>query len=174
MNLKYALRSIFHWTIPFGSKNMRLNPVMTIFSFIFHLSLLIAPLFLYAHIILIKEAFDISWFCLPDMTADVLSFAVVGSCLYFMGRRLFVPEIKFLTSFSDYLILAVVAAPFITGIWTFHQWPGFDIAGVLHILSGEIMLIAIPFTKLSHMFLFPLTRGYAGSESGSVKHAKDW
>jgi len=41
-------------------------------------------------------------------------------------------------------------------------------------LSGEVMLAIIPFTKLSHMLFFPITRGYMGSEFGGVRQAKDW
>jgi nitrate reductase gamma subunit len=45
---------------------------------------------------------------------------------------------------------------------------------ILHIISGEVMLVAIPFTRLSHMLFAPLTRAYMGSEFGGVRHAKDW
>jgi len=71
-------------------------------------------------------------------------------------------------------ILFIVAAPFISGFWVYHQWAGFPTMTIIHILSGEIMLAAIPFTKLFHMFLFPFTRGYMGSEFGGVRMAKDW
>ncbi len=36
------------------------------------------------------------------------------------------------------------------------------------------MLVAIPFTRLSHMLFAPLTRAYMGSEFGGIRHAKDW
>ena len=49
---KYALRSIFHWIIPFGSVSMRKNPVMTLVAFSFHICLIAVPLFLFSHIIL--------------------------------------------------------------------------------------------------------------------------
>jgi nitrate reductase gamma subunit len=45
---------------------------------------------------------------------------------------------------------------------------------ILHILTGEILLVAIPFTRLSHMFFFFFTRAYMGSEFGSVRNARDW
>jgi len=48
-SLKYGLRSILHWIIPFGSLNMRQRPAHTIISFSFHICLLIAPIFLLAH-----------------------------------------------------------------------------------------------------------------------------
>jgi len=45
---------------------------------------------------------------------------------------------------------------------------------ILHILSGEIMLMAIPFTRLSHMLFFWFTRAYMGCEFGLVRNARDW
>ena len=174
MSFYYALRSIIHWLIPFGSENMKQHPAMTLVTFAFHICLFVAPLFLLAHVILIKESWNISWWCMPDTAADVMSLIVVGSCLFFMIRRIVLPEVKFLTSPSDFVLLAIVAAPFVTGFWTYHQWIGFRVAGILHILSGEIMLSVIPFTRLSHMLFFPLTRGYMGSEFGAIRHARDW
>ena len=174
MNLRFALRSIFHWLIPFGSENMKKHPVFTIVTFAFHVCLLAVPLFLFAHIILIKESWNISWWFLSDSTADAMTVIVVGSCAYFLVRRITHPEVKFLTSISDYLILSVVAAPFVTGFWAYHQFAGYKIVGIIHILSGEIMLVTIPFTRLSHMIFFVFTRGYMGSEFGAIRHAKDW
>jgi nitrate reductase gamma subunit len=174
MSPYYALRSILHWIVPFGSVNMRKRPVMTIVTFSFHLCLLALPIFLFAHVMLVKESWNVSWLTLPDGAADLMTLIVIGACAFFLIRRLVVPEAKFLTSPSDYLILAIVAAPFITGFWTYHQLIGFKAATILHILSGEIMLAAIPFTRLSHMIFFPFTRGYMGSEFGAIRHAQDW
>lgn len=170
----YAMRSIVRWLTPFGTTNMRLHPAMTIVTFVFHFCLLAAPIFVYAHIALINESWNLSWWHLPDGAADFMSFVVVGACVFFLIRRMKSPEVKFLTSTSDYVILAIVAAPFVTGFWTYHQWPGYQLSGILHILSGEIMLMAIPFTRLSHMIFFPFTRGYIGSEFGAVRHVQDW
>ena len=89
-------------------------------------------------------------------------------------RRLVNPEVKYVTSASDYIILAIVAAPFITGLVAYYQWFGYQIFLILHILTGEILLVAIPFTRLSHMITAPLTRAYMGSEFGGVRHARDW
>ena len=111
---------------------------------------------------------------LPDSVADVMTLVVIASCIFFLIRRLTSPEVKFVTSVSDYVILAIVAAPFITGFLAYHQWVGYQLIAILHILSGEIMLMAIPFTRLSHMLFSPLTRAYMGSEFGGIKNAKDW
>jgi nitrate reductase gamma subunit len=174
MDLYYSFRSIFHWVIPFGSENMKKHPVMTLVTFAFHICLMGVPIFLFAHVILWREAWEVSWWFLSDPVADVMTVVVIASCLFFLGRRLVLPEVKYLTSTSDFVILGIVAAPFVTGFWAYHQWPGYSFMLILHILSGEIMLAAIPFTRLSHMLFFPFTRAYMGSEFGAVKHARDW
>ncbi|MGD9731439.1 MAG: TmcC family electron transfer complex membrane anchor subunit [Desulfamplus sp.] len=174
MEKKFALRSIFHWIVPFGSRSMQLNPAMTVATFLFHICLFITPIFVFGHVMLWKENFNISWFTLPDMAADLMTVIVILSCLFFLWRRFKLPHVKYLTTPSDFVILFIVAAPFITGFWAYHQFLGFEVMTIIHIISGEIMLVAIPFTKLFHMFLFPFTRGYIGSEFGGVRMAKDW
>lgn len=174
MSIFYALRSIFHWVVPYASVNMRKHPVMTAVAFAFHICLLAVPIFLCAHIILINESWQIHWWYMPNLAADIMTLIVIGGCLFFLCRRLMRPEVRYLTTFSDFLILAGVAAPFITGFWSYHQFPGYAVAGILHIISGEVMLVMIPFTRLSHMLFFPFTRGYAGSEFGAVRNAIDW
>ncbi|MBU1053310.1 MAG: respiratory nitrate reductase subunit gamma [Proteobacteria bacterium] len=174
MSPYHALRSVFHWLTPFGSESMKKQPVFTTVAFAFHICIILAPLFLFAHIILIKQSWNISWWFISDTTADIMTVIVIASCVYFLIRRIVRPEVKYLTSASDFIILALVAAPFITGFWTYHQFAGYNIMGILHILSGEIMLVSIPFTRLSHMLFFPISRGYMGSEFGAIRNAKDW
>jgi nitrate reductase gamma subunit len=174
MDLRYALRSIMHWLAPFGSLNSRRRPVLTIVTFTFHVCLFLVPIFLFAHVVLWKQSWNVSWWYLSEATGDVLTLVVIAACLFFLVRRLVLPDVKYLSSASDFVILALVAAPFVTGFWTYHQWVGFRTMGIVHILSGEILLMAIPFTKLSHMIFFPFMRGYMGSEFGAVRHARDW
>jgi len=174
MSLYYALRSILHWIVPYASVNMRKKPILTAVAFAFHICLFVVPIFLYAHIVLINEAWQVHWRALPDGAADVMTLIVLAGCLFFLGRRLFQPDVRYLTTASDFFLLAVVAAPFITGFWAYHQYPGHAVATIAHILSGELVLVIIPFSRLSHMIFFPFTRGYAGSEFGAIRHARDW
>ena len=174
MSWKYSLRSILRWSTPFATENMRRHPGMTIVTFAFHICLLITPLFLLAHIILIEEAWDLSWWSLPDGLADVMTLIVIAGCIFFLVRRLTNPEVVYVTSVSDFVLLAVIAAPFVTGFLAYYQWFGYKFLVIIHILAGEIMLVAIPFTRLSHMITAPLTRAYMGSEFGGVRHAQDW
>jgi nitrate reductase gamma subunit len=174
MSWKYSLRSILHWIIPFAATNWKKHPAVTIVTFAFHLSLIITPIFLLAHVVLWDEAFSLSWWSLPDGLAIFMTLIVVGGCVFFLVRRLVSPEVQYVTSASDYVILAIVAAPFLTGFLAYYQWFGYQFFTILHIVAGEVMLVAIPFTRLSHMLFSPLTRAYMGSEFGGVRHARDW
>ncbi|MGB9498511.1 MAG: TmcC family electron transfer complex membrane anchor subunit [Dissulfuribacterales bacterium] len=174
MSLKYSLRSILHWITPFATTTWKKHPVLTVVTFSFHICLFITPIFLLAHVILWDESFKMSWWSLPDSVAIFMALIVIGDCVFFLFRRLISPEVNYVTSISDYVILAIVAAPFITGFLAYYQWFGYEILMILHVIAGEILLIAIPFTRLSHMLFSPLIRAYMGSEFGGVRHARDW
>jgi len=174
MSLKYGLRSILHWSTPFATENMKRHPLLTIVTFAFHICLLLTPIFLLAHITMIDESWNISWGNLSEGAAQIMTVIVVASCVFFLIRRLVSPEVQYVTAASDFVILALVAAPFVTGFLAYYQWLDYQIVVILHILSGEILLVAIPFTRLSHMLFAPLTRAYMGSEFGGVRHARDW
>lgn len=174
MSLKYGLRSVLVWLVPFATVNMRKHPLFTAVTFLFHACLILSPIFLISHVMLIDESFNIGWWTLPDGLADAMTFAVVGSCIFFAIRRITSPVVKYVTNKGDYFILLIVFLPFVTGVLAYHQIFNYKVIMLLHILSGEIMLIAIPFTKLNHMLFAPFTRAYIGSEFGGVRHAKDW
>jgi len=174
MSLKFSLRSILHWLAPFATVNWRLHPWLTIVTFAFHICLVAAPVFLMAHVVLWDESWNVSWWTLPDWLAVVMTVIVLGGCLFFFIRRRVTPEVAYVTSASDYVILALVAAPFATGLIAYFQWFDVRLFTLLHVLTGEAMLVAIPFTRISHMLFAPLTRAYMGSEFGGIRHARDW
>ncbi|MFH1580864.1 MAG: TmcC family electron transfer complex membrane anchor subunit [Pseudomonadota bacterium] len=174
MSLEHSLASLVHWVIPFNNQYMRKRPIFTIVSFAFHICLVFTPIFLLAHVILWDESWNISWWSLPEGVADWMTIIVIAGCIFFLYRRLTDPVVKNVTDGSDYLLLAITALPFITGFIAYHQLFAYKTILIIHILAGEIMLIAIPFTRLSHMLFFVFTRSYFGSEQGHVKHSKDW
>ena len=171
---RFALRSIFRWVFPFTTAAMRHHPLMMVVTFLFHAGVLLVPLFLSAHVILVKESWNLGWWHLPDPVADVLTVGVISACVFFGVRRRIQPEVRYLTSPADFGILVLVAAPFVTGFWAYHQWPWAEWMTLAHMFSGEALLASIPFTRLSHMLFFPLTRAYMGSEFGAVRHVRDW
>lgn len=164
--LKGALRSIVMWLIPFGTRNWRVKPGFTILFFVFHAGLLIVPIFLLAHAILIKQAWGISWPSLPGVLADGLSIAMLVAGVFMIIRRLALPEVRIVTTAYDYLLLAIAMAPFFTGLMARFGAPGYDIWLMAHLITGHLMLLAIPFTKLAHVIMFFMVRGQIGMDFG--------
>lgn len=174
MSVKHTLRSLLHWLIPFASRNWTRRPMMTIVTFAFHICLVFTPIFLLSHNTLWYESWGISWWTLSEGLADFMTIIVILSCVFFLLRRIVTPEVKFVTFTSDYVLLAITVLPFITGFLAYHELLlPYKIMVIIHMLAGETMLIAIPFTRLGHMFYFFLTRAYMGSDQG-FRHSIDW
>jgi len=173
-NFRGAVRSILHGLIPFGSTYMRRQPVFAIVTIGFHLCVIILPLFLLAHIVLWYESWQILWWSLPDPLADLMAIWVILACIYFIVRRRVVPEVKKVTRPSDILPPAIILLTFLTGFLAYHQWGPYRPIMILHVLAGEILLIAIPFSKLGHMLFFMFSRAYMGAEFGKVLNAREW
>ena len=174
MSAKYGLRSLMHWLIPLSSRSQRLRPVMTLVSYVFHLCLLLTPLLVMGHAVLWQEYWGFSWWSLPAGLADVMSLLVVAAVVFFALRRLAAPEVRNVTTWKDYALLLLVAAPFLTGLAAHLHWLPYRQAMVLHIVTGALWLIAIPLTWLSHMLWFVFTRAFMGSDFGAVRNARDW
>ena len=111
---------------------------------------------------------------LPDLLADLMSLWVILACVYFLVRRWMVPEVKKVTRPGDFLLLIIIFATFLTGFLAYHQWGPYRPILILHVLSGEILLVAIPFSKLRHMLFFGFSRAYMGAEYGKVLDASEW
>lgn len=174
LSFKYSIRSIAAWLIPFLPRSTRKSPVFYTISYLFHLLIFMVPIFLLSHVILLEESMQWSWITLNDKLADALTIAIIAALCFFCIRRIVVPEVKFLTRLSDFIFILIAAVPFISGFIAYHQIFAYKWAVIIHVISGELLLIIIPFSRFFHMILAPITRAYTGSEFGGVRHAKDW
>ena len=164
--VKGALRSIFFWLFPFGTHSWRNNPWFTLWVFLMHIGLLLTPIFLLGHNVLWLERWGFRLWSLPEGVADFLTILVIVSVIFLMLRRIALPEVRIITTVYDYLLLVIAVAPFITGFLAHHRAPDYNFWLITHILCGEIFLIAIPLTKLSHFVLFFLSRAQLGMDYG--------
>ena len=169
-----AVRSILHGLIPFGSSYMRRQPLFAVVTISFHLCVIILPIFLLAHVVLWYESWQILWWSLPDLLADCLTVWVILACIYFLIRRWAVSEVKKVTRPVDVLLPVLILLTFLTGFLSYHQWGPYRPILISHVLAGELLLIAIPFSKLGHMLFFIFSRAYMGAEFGKVLKAREW
>lgn len=173
MSWRFSLRSIFNWLVPYKSLGWKANPVLTAVTFVFHFSFVILAIFVTPHQILLENAFGITYPTLSPEAAEILTIIVIACCCYFVYRRVTNPTVRFVTRANDWWSLGLVAAPFVTAL--LGSWGiGGELMPLLHVLSAEVLIVAIPFTRLAHVIFALFTRAYIGSEFGGVRHCKDW
>ena len=157
-----AAWSIFKWLLPFGTRGWRTQGFTMIAFFLFHLGVVICPLFLAGHMVFMKETLGFSFPALPVGAGDL--FAALGffGGILLLLRRITLPQVRFLTDWKDIAILLLCLLTLATGMLARFQLGYYDFMLGLHMLSGELILILAPFTKLSHMALFFASRAQLG------------
>jgi nitrate reductase gamma subunit len=163
---KGALRSIIAWLIPFGTHSWRFYPGFTVLVFVFHIGILFTPIFLLGHNMMLADAWGFSFPTIPEALADTLTVAMLVAGLFILLRRIALPQVRILTKPYDLLVLVIAIAPFLTGFLAHMQVGDYNFWLIAHIVCGEIMLVVIPFTKLSHFLLFFLSRAQIGMDFG--------
>jgi ferredoxin len=143
--------------ILFLQRALTLNPAKAVVQIIFHICLILVPICLEGHIVLWEESvFEWTWASLPEPLIDWMILFVLGLAAFFLTRRILSSEVRLSSSKSDYLLIVITALPFLTGYILTHgslNSISFLEENMLsiHILSGEVMLIAV-------IFLFCKTR----------------
>ena len=91
-------------------------------SMVFHVLLFLVPLLLPAHNILFRQTFHFALPTLPEPLMDVLTLVLLAFGAFFLVRRIVFPRVRALTTVRDYLVLLLVAAPFVSAYMAYHQW----------------------------------------------------
>lgn len=164
--VKGAAHSIVRWLIPFGTHSWRFYSGFTLLVFVFHIGLLVTPVFLLGHNLLLQERWGVRLPALPEALADGLTVAMLLAALFILLRRIALPEVRILTKVYDIVLIVIAVAPFFTGFLAYHQVGPYRFWLISHIVCGEIMLMAVPLTKLSHFLLFFLSRAQLGIDFG--------
>lgn len=141
-----------------------ISPVTITVSTVFHVCLLITPLFVLGHNDLIDLSWNISLFSFSETVTDVLTIIFLLCAAFFLLRRMLLPRLRAISSFYDYVVLILAIMPFLTGFLAYHHLYDYRTVMILHMLFGELMLMAIPFTKLIHMIFFFLNRFFIVNE----------
>jgi len=131
--------------------------VFSIVSYLFHIGILVVPILLMDHIALWENFFGVNLPAIGRGLGDVLTLFTLGCVVLLFGYRLFVPRLRSMSMFMDYVLLGMIFIPFASGYLASHPnanpFP-WNVMMLVHILSAEALFIAVPFTKLSHIVLF--------------------
>ena len=138
----------------------RTKPFYSVISIIFHIALLITPVFLFDHALLIDNAIGFSWIAisLSKNIADILTIVAIVTAALLLIMRLSNPYTRFLSRKQDYLWLILLAIPFISGLICAQvtvEPATYQVFILIHILSGCLIFFLIPFSKIAHCVLLP-------------------
>ena len=109
----------------------------------------------------------LGWPALPSQLVDGVSLLAIVALLLMLAYRLYHPVKRFLSTFDDYASWALTLAPLLTGYLAFHHLLlPYTLMLALHILSVELLLVFMPFTKLVHTCQLFISRWYNGDACG--------
>ncbi len=160
-NIEYgeALASTLSWAVPVRHIT-HTRPLFSAASFLFHLGLIVTPLFLLEHIMLWERGTGYGWAALPGAVADGMTILVILAAIFLITCRAADRLRRFISGPSHYILTGLVVAVFASGFLAHQPWNPLSRTAmmIVHTLTGNILLILIPFTRLSHAILFPLAR----------------
>ena len=132
-------------------------------GYVFHIGLVLAVFGFAPHIELIKGLFGIRWPGLPNLVVDLATIAAIAAMIAVLAGRIVDPVKRLLSGFGDWFAWALTFAPLVTGYAAFHHMTAeYTLLLAIHILSADLLLALLPFTKLFHAVSLFMARWYNG------------
>ena len=161
-----GLRTIATRSLPAEGMLQRSSFTIVV-GYLFHIGLFVVIFLLAPHILVFSKVAGLSWPALPTTIVDAVAVITILSLIAVLIDRLNNKVKRYLSGPMDYLVWGLTILPLITGYMAFHRI-GFSgsMLIALHIMSVELLMLAFPFTKLSHAFTLFLARFYNGAVTG--------
>jgi nitrate reductase gamma subunit len=142
-------------------------PFNVVVGWVWHIGFLMALLLFLPHIALIESLTGLSWPALPNPVISLVTSVTLVALIATLVHRMTHPVKKRISTVEDYVVWAVVFAVVLTGWLAYYRLVNpYPLVLGMHILSAEIMLILLPFTKLTHIFTTFIARWYNGAAFG--------
>ncbi|OIO58609.1 MAG: hypothetical protein COX57_13025 [Alphaproteobacteria bacterium CG_4_10_14_0_2_um_filter_63_37] len=134
---------------------------------LFHLGLLVIVFFFGPHLLFIHDLTGLFWPALPAPVIDGVAVVTMVTLLAVLFHRLTTPVLRLMSDTNDYIAWLLTFLPILTGYLTIHNLtPNYPLTLAIHIMSFELLLVLLPFTKLAHTGLIFVSRFLTGYEMG--------
>ena len=158
--------TIFRRTLP-AEGLLKKAPVTYIGGGIFHVGLAVVVFLFAPHIKFIQSLLGLSWPALPSQFVDLVTIVTLAAMLVLLADRIKNPVKRFLSTFEDWFTWGLTFMPLLTGwLAVRHLLLPYPTMLALHILSVELLLVFLPFTKLFHAFAVFGSRWFNGKVNG--------
>jgi nitrate reductase gamma subunit len=160
INWKEVARQSVHWMVPVA-RLWRTRPVYSTLSLLFHAGLLLVPLFAAAHVLLWRRSVGFAWKAMPQGITDGLTLvALVAGAALLLGR-VGSSAARSISRPQEYFWLLLLLVPFATGFACSHAAlspKAYQRLMLLHVYAADLIMALIPFTKIAHCVLTPLSQ----------------
>ena len=145
--------------------------VGTLNAYGYHIGLAVVFFGFVPHIAFVKQLTGLAWPAVPGwLFVGAVGLVFVG-LFYALMVRLTSPVLRLLSNFDDYASWTVTILPMITGMAVLNlsldsPYPVrslYPVPVAVHLLALELLLVWLPFSKLSHAVLVFLSRGVTGA-----------
>jgi nitrate reductase gamma subunit len=174
LRIDSATDMIMKWRLRLKRTMLGKAPFFSAVTIVFHTLLIFLPIVTMGHNILLDDYFGFNFPTLSEATVDNLTLLLIILGGVFFLRRILVAKVRSVTTYRDWIAWTVTMAPFVTGYLAYHQIFDYNTILLIHIIAGELMLIAIPFTKLVHMPFFFFARFLIRNELTLGSGTRKW
>jgi nitrate reductase gamma subunit len=160
VNWREVVKQTIAWLFPI-KRLWKQRPAYSMISLFFHVGLLLVPLFLAAHVLLWKRAVGFAWPAIPQRLANDLTVVVIVAGLGLVCGRLLSSGARKLSRRQDVAWPLLLVLPFVTGYVCSNLAIGpktYDSMMLVHVYSADLIMLLIPFTKIAHCVLAPLSQ----------------
>jgi nitrate reductase gamma subunit len=152
------------WLVPFA-RLLNKRPIYSVLSFLFHVGLILVPLFFSTHVLLWERGVGFAWPALSQSVSDVLTLTVIVTGIALFFGRVIPRGSRTISRRQEFVWPLLLVVPFLTGFVCTHAEIGpvaYQWMMLIHVYSADLIMLMIPFTKIAHCVLLPLSQYVSG------------
>lgn len=143
------------------------NPLTYLAGGLFHLALLAVVVFGTPHMLVWKALLGFGWPTLPFPVTDWLAAIGLVSLILLLVNRLTHPVLRRISRGPVWISWLIVFLSFLTGyLMTHHLFFRYEVLFSLHMIAVNVLLIWIPFSRVSHFLFYFFSRTIHGAQAG--------
>jgi nitrate reductase gamma subunit len=162
------LKAFLIWPfVPWVKNTFSKRPIMYLAGGLFHAGLFVIIFLGAPHMLVWKNLLGFGWPTLPLPIVDWFAAVTLAAMVMLFINRLRDPVLKLISGPAEWLNLLLVFLPMLSGYaMTHHLLDPYEMLFSLHLITVNILLIWIPFSRISHFMFYFFSKTIHGAQFG--------